>query len=396
MTEHRPGTELTAPLTDPAFYAGDPHPLFARLRAEAPVAWNDQLGFWVLSKHADVLEVSKDPVRFCSGQGILLMDLQRELPEEPGALLYVDPPEHGRYRRLVQPAFAPSKIRALEPLIRARARSLLDALPVGEVVDVVEALAVPYPLLVIADMLGVPEQDWPAMRRWTDALIALATEPSDENTAIATEMAVYFLDRIAERAINPGDDLVSTLATVTVDGEKLDESELMMFCGQLLVAGNETTRNLVSAGLVALAEHPDQWDRLVAQRDLIPSAVEELLRWTTPVISFMRTATVDTTIGGQAIAAGEHLLLLYASANRDEEVFGPTAGVLDVGREPNAQLAFGFGEHFCLGAALARLEGRIVLEELLDRFRSLEPGGPVSRLESTVIAGITSAPLIFG
>jgi cytochrome P450 len=234
------------------------------------------------------------------------------------------------------------------------------------------------------------------MRRWTDALIALATEPSDENTAIATEMAVYFLDRIAERAINPGDDLVSTLATVTVDGEKLDESELMMFCGQLLVAGNETTRNLVSAGLVALAEHPDQWDRLVAQRDLIPSAVEELLRWTTPVISFMRTATVDTTIGGQAIAAGEHLLLLYASANRDEEVFGPTAGVLDVGREPNAQLAFGFGEHFCLGAALARLEGRIVLEELLDRFRSLEPGGPVSRLESTVIAGITSAPLIFG
>ncbi|MCX7620346.1 MAG: cytochrome P450 [Acidimicrobiales bacterium] len=395
MTENRPGIDLTVPLTDPAFYADDPYPLFARLRAEAPIAWNEELGFWALSKHADVLEVSKDPYRFCSGRGILLMDLRRELPDVPGALLYVDPPEHGRYRRLVQPAFAPSKIRALEPVIRQRARVLLDHVSPNEPVDVVEALAVPFPLLVIADMLGVPERDWPDMRRWTDALIELATEPSEENNAIAAEMATYFLERIAERAVDPGDDLVSTLATVTVDGEKLDEAELMMFCGQLLVAGNETTRNLISAGLVALAEHPDQWERLVADAELISRAVEELLRWTTPVISFMRTATVDTEIGGLPIAEGDHLLLLYASANRDEEVFGPTADQLDVGREPNAQLAFGFGEHYCIGAALARLEGRIMLEELLQRFRRVEPAGPVTRLASTVIAGITSAPLVF-
>lgn len=392
LTE-RPGTELTGPLTDPAFYAGDPFALFARLRREAPVAWNEELGFWAVSRHADVLAVSKDPETFCSGKGILLMDLGRDLPDVPGALLYVDPPEHQRYRKLVQPAFAPSRIRALEPLIRERARALLDAIAPGTPSDLVASLAVPFPLLVIADMLGVPEDQWPAMQRWTDALIELATEESEENVLIATEMATYFLDVIAERTTDPRDDLVSVLATVTVDGEKLSNAELMMFCGQLLVAGNETTRNLISAGLVALAEHPDQWQRLVDDRSLIPAAVEELLRWTTPVISFLRTATRDTEVGGQPVQADEPLLLLYASANRDEEAFGPTAGHLDVGREPNAQLAFGFGEHFCIGAALARLEGRIVFEELLERFSVLEAAGPVERLPSHVIAGVLRAPL---
>jgi cytochrome P450 len=392
---NRPGTALTGPLADPAFYAGDPYPLFARLRDEAPVAWNDDVGFWALSAYPEVLAVSKDPATYCSGKGILLIDIERELPETPGALLYFDPPEHGRYRKLVQPAFAPSRIRALEQPIRDRARSLLDGIAAGEPVDVVEELSVPFPLLVIADLLGVPGEDWEAMRRWTDALIALASEASDENIEIATEMATYFLGVIAERREDPRDDLVSTLATVTVDGEQLDDAELMMFCGQLLVAGNETTRNLVSAGVVALAENPDQWARLVADRSLIPSAVEELLRWTTPVISFLRTATRDTELRGQPIAEGDPLLLLYASANRDEATFGPTAGTLDVGREHNAQLAFGFGEHYCIGAALARLEGRIVLEELLDRFTALETAAPAERLASNVIAGVTRADIVW-
>jgi len=390
----RPGAELTAPLVDPAFYAGDPFPLFAQLRAEAPVAWNDDLGFWALSTHPEVLAVSKDPATYCSGKGILLIDIERVLPETPGALLYYDPPDHGRYRKLVQPAFAPSRIRALEEPIRDRARTLIDQIVVGQVVDIVDVLAVPFPLLVIADLLGVPGEDWEAMRCWTDALIALASEASDENIEIATEMATYFLDVIAQRREDPRDDLVSTLATVTVDGEQLDDAELMMFCGQLLVAGNETTRNLVSAGIVALAENPQQWARLVADRSLLPSAIEELLRWTTPVISFLRTATCDTELRGQSIAAGDPLLLLYASANRDETTFGPTAGVLDVGREHNAQLAFGFGEHYCIGAALARLEGRIVFEELLDRFATLESAAPAERLASNVIAGITHADVI--
>jgi cytochrome P450 len=389
----RPGLELAAPLADPDFYLGDPHPHFARLRAEAPLAWNDEVGFWAVTRHADVLAISKDPVTFCSGQGILLRDIERDLPESPEALLYYDPPDHGRYRKMVQPAFAPSRIRALEDLVRARAQALLDDIELGMPVDVVAALGAPLPLLVIADLLGVPEADVPALHRWTDAIIALATEASDENLAQATEMAVYFLERIAERTADPRDDLISLLATTEVDGERLTEAELMMFCGQLLVGGNETTRNLISGGLVAFAEFPAEYARLRADPELVPTAVEELLRWTTPVTSFLRTATADTVVGDQPVAAGEPLLLLYLAANRDEAVFGDNAGQLDLGRQPNNQLAFGFGEHFCIGAALARLEGRVFLEELLARVGQIELAGPVERLASSVINGILSAPL---
>jgi cytochrome P450 len=177
--------------------------------------------------------------------------------------------------------------------------------------------------------------------------------------------------------------------------DQLSEAELAMFLIQLLVAGNETTRNLISGGLAALAAHPEQWAALRADPELIPSAVEELLRWTTPVISFMRTATTDCAIRGQAVAADDPVLLLYASANRDEEVFGADADELRVDRHPNPQLSFGFGPHFCLGAALARLEGRVVLGELLERFESLTPAGPVERTASPVIAGVRAAPLVF-
>lgn len=391
----RPGEDLTGPLSDPDFYAGDPHPLFAELRALAPLTWHADPGFWAVTTHAEVLEVSKDPETYCSGRGILLRDIGATLPETPGALLYYDPPDHGRMRRLVQPAFAPSRIRALEDKVRARARTLLDAIEPGVPVDVVDALAVPFPLLVIADLLGVPEARFDDLRRWTDALIELATEETEANLLQAIEMSEYFLGQVAERQADPQDDLVSLLGTIETDGERLTDAELMMFCAQLLVGGNETTRNLVSGGLVALADRPDQWARLTVDPALIPTAVEELLRWTSPVTSFLRTATRDADLGGQAVAAGEPLLLLYASANRDETVFGPTAGELDVGREPNAQLAFGFGEHFCIGAALARLEGRVLLEELVARSFAPTPAGPVERLPSTVITGILHAPLTF-
>jgi cytochrome P450 len=386
--------ELTASLTDPRFYAGDPYPTFARLRAEAPVVWVEDPGFWAVTRHADVMTVSRDPITYCSSRGILLLDLGRELPDVPGAILYVDPPEHGRYRRLVQPAFAPSRIRAMEDAIRAQAAALLDALEPGTPFDAVADLAVPFPLVVIADLLGVDPALWPRFYEWSDAAINAGTEQTDETMAALLEMGEYLGGVIEERRRHPGEDLVSTLVTVEVDGERLTEGELLMFLGQLLVAGNETTRNLVSGGLVALAEHPGQWARLVATRDLVPSAVEELLRWTTPVISFMRTATRDTDLAGVAIAAGDPVLLLYSSANRDETEFGPTAGVVDVGRDPNHQIAFGFGEHYCLGAALARLEGRVVFEEILQRFSRLEPAGEVRRLETrAVVAGVLEAPI---
>jgi cytochrome P450 len=224
----------------------------------------------------------------------------------------------------------------------------------------------------------------------------------------------YLIGVAEERRKIPQDDLVSVLATVgspvsrddahgadthgaygEKGGDALSEAELAMFLIQLLVAGNETTRNLISAGLVALSERPDQWAALRADRALIPSAVEELLRWTTPVISFMRTATAATTIRGQEVSEGDAVLLLYASANRDEAVFGSDAEVLRVDRHPNPHVSFGFGPHFCLGAALARLEGRVILHELLERFGSLALAGTVERTPSPVIAGVRHAPLVF-
>jgi cytochrome P450 len=388
--------DLTAPLTDPTFYPHDPFPLYARLRAEAPMVWHDDPGFWVVSTHADVLAISKDPESFCSSEGVLLMDLGRELPEIPGALLYIDPPDHNRYRRLVQPAFAPSQMRAIEPRIREQARRFIDPIEPGTTVDLVDDVAVPFPLVVIAELLGISPDDWRKLYVWSDAAIAAGSEQTDETMAAMVEMADYFMAVIVEKAAEPGDDLVSMLATVEVDGEKLNEAELMMFCGQLLVAGNETTRNLVSGGLVTLAEHPDQWSRLKADRSLLPSAVEELLRWTTPIISFMRTATRDVEVHGQLVRAGDPLLLLYASANRDEDAFGPTAGQLDVARQHNHQLAFGFGQHYCLGATLARLEGRIMLEEVLDRFDTIEPAGTQHKVDTLgIVNGWTNAPVVF-
>jgi cytochrome P450 len=209
------------------------------------------------------------------------------------------------------------------------------------------------------------------------------------------DMVGYLLDATKQRRSNPRDDVLSELATVTIDGDNLSDDELTMFLVQLLVAGNETTRNMLSAGLVALADTPVQWKRLVDDPGLVRSAVEEILRYTTPVISFMRTATRDAILGGQQVAEGEPLLLLFASADRDEEVFGRDADTLDVGRDPNPHVAFGFGNHFCLGATLARLEGRVVLEELLARFSSVERAGAVELSRSSVIAGVRRAELCF-
>jgi cytochrome P450 len=297
----------------------------------------------------------------------------------------------------VQPAFKPSVVRSLEPAVRSVTAELLDALPTGEAVDVVEGFAVPLPLRVIAALLGVPDDDLDKLWRWSEAAIPGATDwPEDERMALLGEMTVELLGLATARRREPADDVVSMLAGIEVDGERLTDDELGMFLIQLLVAGNETTRHSISGAVAALAQNPDQWERLRADRSLVPTAVEEVLRWTTPVTSFLRTATRDTSVGGTAVAAGEPLLLLYASANRDEAEFGPTADRFDVGRSPNHHLAFGFGAHFCLGAALARLELVAVLDGLLDRYRSLAPAGPVVRSGSSVIAGIKRAEVVLG
>ncbi len=394
MERPRPGQDLAARLEEPGFYAGDPFPHYARLRREAPLAWNAQVGYWAVSKHADVVAISRDPEAFCSAKGILTFEIGAEYPSPP-TMMHTDPPDHTRYRKLVQPGFAPSRMRALAKRVRMRADELVGRIEPGAAFDVVETLAVPFPLWIIAELLGIPEADWPRFYRWSEAAIPGATDwPPEECAHLQAEMHEYLLDATRARRHDPRDDIISVLAHAEVEGESLRDDELVMFLNQLLVAGNETTRHAISGGIAALALWPGQWQRLVDDRSLLDTATEEILRWTTPVISFMRTATRDTQVRGVDVASGDPVLLLYASANRDEDEFGATADEFDVGRDPNHEVAFGFGPHFCLGAALARIEISAMLEALLDRFRSVAPAGEVERTASFVIAGISKAPVV--
>ncbi len=401
-------------MVDPEFYAGDPFPLYARLRSEAPLAYNEPVGFWVASRHADVVTISRHPDTFCSGRGIMLFEIGSEYATPP-TMMHTDPPDHTRYRGLVQPGFRPSFMRALEEGVRRRTVALVDRIEPGVPVDVVGQLTVPLPLQVISDLLGVPEEEWPRFFRWSEAVIPGATDWSEEErAALSSEMVTYLLAAAADRRANPRDDIISELGAAEVDGDRLSDAELAMFLVQLLVAGNETTRNMMSGGLLGFAGAPAQWSALrkkVVDRTggpggsggpgpdgpgrAVPVAVEEMLRWTTPVVSFMRTTTRPVRLAGQQLGAGQPILMLYASANRDEVVFGPSAERFDAARDPNPHVAFGFGPHFCIGAVLARLEGRILLEELLARFDSIDVAGPVVRTASPVIAGIRSAPMVF-
>jgi cholest-4-en-3-one 26-monooxygenase len=392
MPTHEP---LTDPLIEDAFYAGDAFPQYARLRDEAPVAWNDTKGFWAVSRWDEVMAVSTDPETFCSGRGILIMEIGATY-ESPPTMMHTDPPEHTVYRKLVQPGFAPGRMRALETDVRRRAKLLVDEIEPGRPGDFVETVAVPFPLYIISALLGMPDEDWQRFFEWSEAVIPGATDWSEEKRAeLQADMHETLLAATVARRADPRDDLISVLAQVEIEGRRLSDAELTMFLVQLLVAGNETTRNMISGGLVALADRPAAWEQLRRDRSLVPAAVEEMLRWTTPVVSFMRTATRDTELGGQAIREGDPVLMLYASANRDERQFGSTADRFDIGREPNHHVAFGFGGHFCIGATLARIEARQLLEELLDRFETVEPAGDVERSHSAVIAGVKRAPFVF-
>ena len=388
------------PLDDPDFYLDDPHAAFRRMRQHAPVYRCEEARLWAISKHADIMHVSRNPETFCSARGILIQDgLRGERPMvTPPSIIYMDPPQHNRYRKLVSRAFTPGMVAGLEGRIRAIAQESLDAIRSGETHDFVDAVAVPLPMLVIADMLGVAAEDRQAFKRWSDAIIAAAdTGASPESMGHVGELFAYFYGKLAERRERPQNDLLSSLAVAEVDGDRLADEELLMFCMTLLVAGNETTRNLISGGAKALLEFPDERRALVQHPDRLSGAVEEMLRWVTPIRSFARTATRETEIRGQGIAAGDYVLLLYASGNRDEEVFGSTADVFDVARPADPMhAAFGFGEHFCLGASLARLETRVLFEELLDRFPDFSLAGEIVPLRSTLMNGVVRMPVAFG
>jgi cytochrome P450 len=366
------------------------------LRAEHPVhRWRD--GHWVVATYDEIREVSRDPARFSSAHGVLVNDPTRMTPRAVSApsILQMDPPEHPRYRAIVSRAFTPRAVGAMEPRIRELAADIFATAPLGEEVDFVEQIAVPLPLRVIAELLGMHDVGDATFRIWSDESIK-AADGLDADLGIVSEFVGFMKEGIAAHRAAPRDDILQQLVDAEVDGERLTDPELIVFCMSLLVAGNETTRNLISGGALALHDHPDQRAWLVADPAArVNDAVEELLRWVTPIKAFARTATHDTELAGRAIAAGDYLVLLYASGNRDESAFGPTAHRLEVSRQPDpAHVAFGFGAHLCLGASLARLEARVLLEELLTRCPAYEITGEPQRLRSTLMNGIEHLPAV--
>jgi cytochrome P450 len=398
-------------LVDPAHYArsGYPHDTWTRLRAEAPVTWLEPPGrkpFWAVTRHADIARVSTDPQRFISGKGILASQLRdpgmaREVP--PTMVITMDPPRHGPMRRLASLRFTPRALRQRRGDIERIAVEILDQLAAGGergVCDFVERVAAPLPIAVIAWILGVPRSDWPLLFRWTNEVVG-SEDPeyrrSDEAPAQTSararrELHAYFARLIEARRSSPEDDLVSQLAHTDCEGQELTPIELLAYCEIMVEAGNETTRNAISGGMLAFCEHPGEWEKLRARPELLPLAVEEILRWTSPIIAFARTASADCELRGEKIRAGDQLALFYPSANRDEDVFDePFAFRVD--RDPNRHLAFGIGEHFCLGAHVARVELETVFRHLLGRLSEFELAGPVERLRSATVGGIKHLPL---
>lgn len=378
------------------FTRPDYYEVLARLRADDPVHRGDD-GFWVLSRYEDIRELSRDPARFCSGKGALVNDPVRTggMGLRTPSILHMDPPEHAAFRSLLNRRFTPRALTGLAGVIREGACRLLEAVNPREEVDFVAELAAPFPLGVIADLLGIDDADREDFRRWSDAAIESPDLPPGETAGALGELAGFINGHIEAKRARPGDDLVSLLVRSEVRGRPLGHDELFMFLLTLLVAGNETTRTLLTGSVLTLHEHPDQRALLLAHLALVPQAVEECLRWVTPVHAFCRTATEDAVVAGTAVEAGDYLCMLYASANRDERVFGDDASAFDVRRPVNpVHLAFGFGEHVCLGASLARLESRIFLEELLARFPAYAVTGSPERVVSTTAAGIRSLPVV--
>lgn len=385
------------PETPGLFTRDDYYDVLATLRREAPV-YEYEPGSWTVARYDDVREVSRDPERFSSGRGVLMNDPMRHGSEIHGSILHMDPPGHAEWRRLVSRRFTPRAVAVFEDRIRAVASALLGGVAAGETVDFVDRVAVPFPVLVIAELLGISDGDRDDFRRWSDAAIASPDTTAETGAPGSDDLAElygFLSAHVRERRERPRDDIVSMLATAEVDGRRLTTGEAVMYCLALLVAGNETTRHLVSGSALALFEHPEQRRLLADEPGRIGDAVEECLRWVTPIQAFGRTTTRPTEISGQPICAGDWVVLLYASANRDEAVFGPTADRFDVTRPVDtAHVAFGFGEHLCLGAALARLEGRIVLEELLARFPRYEVAGPPRWVRSTLVRGMEELPAV--
>jgi cytochrome P450 len=384
------------------FYLADPHAAFRRLRAEDPLHWYAAGRFWCALRHAEVIEISRRPRSFSSAHATQLFEIplrhagQRAPLEMAPSIIRMDPPQHNRHRKLAIGAFTPRMVASLEPRVRELARECVAGIRPGQPFDFVEQIAVPLPMFVIAELLGVPSSDYADFRRWSDAMIEAGSRGPDQATMqTVAELFAYVTAKAAERRRAPREDVLSRLVLAEIDGEGLSEAELGIFCLTLLVAGNETTRNLIAGGMQALLEQPDQWAKLCADPSLVPNAVEEMLRYVTPIQNFVRRVQHDLELCGRKLREGDFVALFYGSANRDEAVFGPDAERFDVTREgARKHVAFGFGEHLCLGASLARLEAQVMFEELIARGAGYALAGPPRRLPSTLVNGLLELPVV--
>lgn len=424
MSGPAPGGDLgpaDADIADPDTYtAGVPHATFLRLRREDPVSWwpDDHTGgrgFWAVTRHPDLRAVSRDVERFTSTAGIRLEEMDAEELAARRTMMELDPPEHTAYRRLVSKPFSRREVAAYEQAIRALARAVIDdALAGPATFDFVDRIAKQLPMRMLGTLLGVPEADGPWLVEQGDALLGntdpeFTTHPVDLvdteafrllpfRSPAGIELFRYAQEQARRRREHPTDDVISDLLAPKVDGEVLTEHEFDNFFTLLVAAGNDTTRYTMTAGMKALIERPDQLDALRTairrgDQDVVGTAVEEILRWGSVTMHFRRTATVDTTLGGRTIRAGDKVVIWFVSANYDEDVFPDPFG-FDIRRAPNPHVAFGLmSPHLCLGSHLARLEIRVLLEELLPRLADIRPAGPIARLRSNFIAGIKRLPV---
>ena len=398
-------------LVHPDHYAahGYPHDIWTRLRREDPVHWYDKSGglpFWAITKHADITLIGKRPDLFLSAPRLVMSHVEEneEMRDQfPPTLIQLDPPKHGKFRQLVSKRFTPRALKRLHAPIDQIGKEIVDALvkdsDSGEC-DFVEAVSGPLPIAVIAWLLGLPREDWNLLFDWTNRIIG-ANDPDfrvegksdvEASRDAMVELFTYFTKLVEEKKKNPADDLVTLFATAEIDGKPLEFMDVLAWCLIIVLAGNETTRNGTSGGMLAFIEHQDELRKLQANPSLLPSAVEEVIRWTSPIIHFARTASQDVELRGKTIKQGDSVALFYPSANRDEEVFeDPFSFRID--RQPNRHLGLGVGEHFCLGAHLARLELAVAYKYLLPRIEEIELAGPVSRLHSSLVGGVKHLPI---
>ncbi|MCU1552716.1 MAG: cytochrome [Arthrobacter sp.] len=372
----------------------DPFPHYRRMRESAPVFHDEQSGSWHVFRYDDVQRVLTEHAVFSSRMG-------GDDPSETGqlfaaSLISTDPPRHRQLRSLVTQAFTPRSVDALAPRISTLAAELLDGIASTGTADLIEELAYPLPVIVIAELMGIPAEDRNRFKQWSDVIVS-QTRTGTENVdhhATNREMTEYFLAMIEQRRSRPGSDLISNLLAAEIDGQKLSVAELLGFCSLLLVAGNETTTNLIGNAVLCFTEAPGTIERLLAEPSLLPQAIEEVLRYRSPVQSMYRVTATDTTLGGLPIPAGAPLVAWIGSANRDERQFQRPER-FDIHRGPIRHLAFGQGIHFCLGAPLARLEARIALTAVLSRLSglSLAAGTHLERMESTIIYGLKELPV---